>query len=233
MLYKLVNLISQRRKIMGVKRAKKESSTVQLPEVLNELVVNGMTASCLEKKYKEEGSGFRKDIVSYLESNDDGFDIELSKAIKTEHGNLTFKKRTSFDIDKDALIELVNDGTLTIETIINMAKFDAKQLTSVVGESKFKEISEEKTTEYLELRPSPDFKESVEDAFNNTAPVKEAPKAPKKVKPKKPEATVDVSLKEDDVSSSLERLKKAKKTTKKKATKKKSADADLDAILAE
>lgn len=210
---------------MAIKREKqtKKDSTV-LPERLDVYVREGMTASCLEKYFKEEGSAHRKNILDYLESNIDGFDADMSKAIKTEYGNVTMKSRKTYEIDKDKILALIEEGAITIATLVNLSNFNAIELEKVVGERKFNDLAKEKTTEYLELRPNAEFKAEVQATIESTEEERPTVTAtfveekPAKKSAKKPMAD------ESNVEASLARLKKLKEKSK-------SVDEDLEDIL--
>ena len=145
---------------MAIKRAKtKKSDVEQLPEKLDGLLRDGFTCSVLQKKFEEDGKEIRGEVVTYLESNTDGFEVEVSKSFKTEYGAVNFKQRQNFEVDKDALIELVNSGKITIETLVHLGSFAGAKLKEAgCGVA----VSDGDPTEYLELRPNKEFKEKVD-----------------------------------------------------------------------
>lgn len=205
---------------MVVRRKTKDEKANQLPRKLDEAVQGGMTASCLEKKFKEDKDSFRDTIQDYIEN--ESFEIDISKAFKTEYGNVTLKSKENVKVDKDAIIELFNNGTLNIETIVNIASFSATNFEKVVSSTIFADSTSSNPTEHIELKPNAEFRKSVTDAFDSGATVEtvevevEKPKA--KAKPK--------AKKKPTLEESLARMKKIK-------AKKSSVDDDLNDILGE
>lgn len=198
---------------MAVKRKTKQSEVVSLPEALEQSVKLGMTASVLEKKFGALSKEHRGEIKEYLETNKEGFEIEASKAIKTEYGNVTFKVRSNFSVDSEKLIEAAKAGKVTLESLVSMAKFSADDLKKIgLGDA----VSEATATEYVELRPNKDFKEEIEMQFGGSVEVEEKPAPKKKAAPKK------------DVAS---KAKAAAAKAKAKSAASKDADSDLDDIL--
>jgi len=197
---------------MAIKRNKKSDSGPSIPEALDNLLLGGFTATCLEKKYKEAGKEFRTEIVQYLDKNEDGFEIEISKSFKTEYGSVNMKSRKTYDVDSEAILEALKAGVVTAESLLAIAKFSATDLEKIgLGHC----ATEGEPTEFLELRASSDFKAKVDESFEaGPSPSKPKP-APKKAAPKKEKAL-----------SSTEKLKKAR-------SKSKSVSADLDSILGE
>ena len=220
---------------MAIKRSKSKKEDVSLPQKLDELLLNGFTCSVLEKKFKEDGKEFREGVVGYLETNDDGFEIEVSKSFATPYGKANLKTRANFDVDKDKLIELVNSGAVTIETLIHLGSFAGKKLQDA-GLSDA--VSEGDATEFLELRASSEFKDRVDREWASTSlPMDEAVeldleteiKPKKKAAPKKAPAKKAAAPKDD----SKAKAKAAAARIKAKQKSKVDVEDDLDSILGE
>ena len=205
---------------MAIKRSKSKEDKKQLPNELDELLIKGFTCAVLHKRFEADGKIYRKEVVDYLENNDDGFEVEVSKSFKTEYGSVNFKQRSNEKGDPEKLIELFHEGKLTIETLVNLGTFSAAKLrTAGLGAA----IIESDPTEYLELRASTEFKNKINDEFD-------APNISKEIevieeKPKK-KAKKKVSKKDSE--------KRAKaKVAAAKVKSKVSVEDELDAILAE
>jgi hypothetical protein len=162
---------------MAINRSKDKPEALSIPEKLRRMLKGGFTASVMEKKYKELGKGLRSDIKNYLESNDDDFTVDASKSWKCEFGSVNVKVRKNFDIDNDGLLAKVKAGKVTVETLLSIAKFSATDLTKMGLDDC---CTETDPTEFLELRPNAEFKESFESEGEKPA----KPKAKKKSKTK-------------------------------------------------
>jgi len=205
---------------MAIKR-KKEEKTLQIPEVLDDMLLAGFTSSCLEKHYKEMGSGARKGIKEYLETNTDGFEISLSESWKCDYGSVNLKIRKSYDIDTDGIIEKVNEGKVTIETLLAVAKFSAADLAKLgLGD-----LCTEKPdpTEFIELRANAEFKEKVESRFNKV----EVARFDEIIESKPVKKEVKKIAKKAPKESPEEKIAKAMAKVKSK----KSPESDLEQIL--
>ena len=180
---------------MAINRSKDKPEALSIPEKLRRLLKGGFTASIMEKKYKTLGKDLRSDIKTYLETNDDDFTVDASKSWKCEFGSVNVKVRKNFDIDSDGLLKKLKAGKVTVETLLSIAKFSATDLTKMGLDDC---CTETDPTEFLELRPNAEFKESFEAEVTGTVkPAK--PKAKKKTK-SKTKAKVDTA---DDLAAIL------------------------------
>lgn len=213
-------------------KLKKSQDKAQLPAKLDKLLLQGFSFQQISAKYKEAFDSTKEEIEAYLEKNDDGFDLE-EKTFKCDQGSVTYVERTSYDYDKDAIIELVNEGKVTIETLLSLATFPAEKLKVALGETNFSKVSTEKTSTYLTLKASAEFKEDCDKKFEDILPKKEKEqeevketKEAKKEEPKK--------APKKDVSEAVRKAREAKYLVEKSdTTSKKSIDEDLAEILGE
>jgi len=173
---------------MAINRKTDKAESLSIPEKLRRMLKGGFTASVMAKKYTELGKALRVDIKSYLETNDDDFSVDASKSWKCEFGSVNVKVRKNFDIDNDGLLEKLKAGKVTVETLLSIAKFSATDLTKMGLEDC---CTETEPTEFLELKPNAEFKESFE-AEDVPSPVAAKPKAKKKAKPKSKAAKLDL-----------------------------------------
>jgi hypothetical protein len=150
--------------IMAIKRAK-SSSVGAFPAAFMDIAKRVFTIKVVADCWADLSKEGRGELLQYLETNTDGVEVEASKALKTELGNVTVKVRKSHDYDKDKIADLVESGKLNIHTIINAAKFSDKDMVSILGSS-FDDIATPKQTEYIELRPSSEFKADVAATIN-------------------------------------------------------------------
>lgn len=224
---------------MAIKIKKADQDKPSLPAKLDKLLVQAFSFQQISSKYEDAFKETKKEVEIYLDKNDDGFDLE-EKTFKCDQGSVTYAERTSYDYDKDAIIELVNSGKVTLETLIGLATFSAEKLKVALGDTNFKKVSTEKTTNYLTLKASSDFKEECDRKFEAILPKKEDEYVPrekdeialKEVKERnaKAKATpVKPALTEKAKADAIKKAKGAKALTKKVTT----VDEDLADILGE
>jgi hypothetical protein len=217
-------------------KLKKEQEKNSLPAKLSSLLLQGFSFQQISAKYEEAFKATKDEVEGYLESNDDGFDL-VEKTFKCDQGSVTYVERTSYDYDKDAIIEMVNSGKVTLETLIGLASFPAEKLKVALGETNFKAVSTEKTSTYLTLKASAEFKEECDRKFTDILPKKESessePEAEVKKKAPTKEVkspTKEVKAKEEKVDLAIKKAKEARELAKSK-TKSSSVEDDLNAIL--
>ncbi len=208
-------------------KLKKQDDKTRLPAKLDKLLLQGFSFQAIASKYEEAFKSTKGEIEDYLDSNDDGFDL-TEKTFKCDQGSVTYVERTSYDWDKDAIIEMVNSGKVTLETLIGLASFPAEKLKVALGETNFKAVSTEKTSTYLTLKANADFKEECDRKFSDILPkeveaVKEVEVAPE---PKPTKAKSKAEPKAD-----LSEAKKKALEARKLASKTSSVDDDLASIL--
>ena len=224
---------------MAIKR-KTDVGTNALPKKLEGLLLKGFSFQAIRDNYEDAFKAVKGDVVSYLNSNPDGFDADLGKGFKCDQGTVIYQARANWNFDKDKIIELVKSGKITMETLVNLASFNAEKLKTAIGEPTFNSLATNAPTESLTFRGSSEFKAECAEKFSSLMP--EAPVAPvksptpvtdsikreleaiePKVEPKKAAPVAKASK-----SDSLAKAKAASLAAKAKL---KSADQDLDDIL--
>jgi len=219
-------------------KLKKSQEKPSLPAKLDKLLLQGFSFQQISAKYKDAFDATKEEIESYLESNDDGFDLE-EKTFKCDQGSVTYVERTSYEYDKDQIVELVKSGAVTLETLIGLATFSAEKLKVALGETNFSKVSTEKTSTYLTLKASAEFKEECDRKFEDILPKREEVEveAPKKAEPKKAKAEPKKEEPKVDIEKAKRSAALAKSLSsekpKKKASVELSVDEDLEAILGE
>jgi hypothetical protein len=211
-------------------KLKKQDDKTRLPAKLDKLLLQGFSFQAIAAKYEDAFKSTKGEIEDYLESNDDGFDL-TEKTFKCDQGSVTYVERTSYDYDRDAIIEMVNSGKVTLETLIGLASFPAEKLKVALGETNFKAVSTEKTSTYLTLKANADFKEECDRKFADILPKEEA-KEVKEVEVKKeaapePKPKAKPKAKTEDLSEAKKKALEARKL----ASKTSSVDDDLASIL--
>lgn len=208
---------------MAINRGKKEASGV--PEKLANMLLPAFTHQALAKKYDDIFSDEKKDIVAYLEKNDDGFEIEMSKGFQCDQGQVIYQSRSNWKFDTDKILALVESGHVTLATLVNACSFNAEKLKTAIGEKEFGSLATQSSTEYLTMKANAEFKAKVDEQFGSvTAEVKAE-------KPAKVETKVEAKVEAKPAKS--DSLAKAKAAAAKAKSKSKSADQDLEDILGE
>lgn len=194
---------------------RKDKKVIQsFPSEFLEIVQNGMTANVLKGHFDDEAKGFKVELGKYLEETDE-VEMDLSKAVKTEFGNVTMKVRSNVGVDKEVLKEMFEEGIITIDTILSIASITAAKAKTALGEANFKKVAVDKPdTEFLELKPNKEFKEEVIEIFMSS-------------ESKKEDASETVVVEEESVKEEVEAPKPVKKPAKKKAPVKKTVKKSL------
>jgi len=223
---------------MAIKLKKDETPT--LPQRLVEIIRQGCSYSALEKIFKDRAGQIRKEFVAYAEKNGDGFDL-VEQSVNTDSGCATLSERKTIVWNVDRIQELIDDGTVTLTTILGCCSFRQKDLEVALG-SKFDEaISEITTKQTISFTGNSELKADMElraDAIDQLGEAP-APAKPAKAEPKTEEALAEMTAEEDGVKEAASRVRKGvkKKAAKKPVKKAKakttaaSTDADLDDIL--
>lgn len=197
---------------MAIKK-KDEVSAPQLPAKLSGLLTKAFGEQFLSDKFEKNFKATKVEIEDYLKTGD--FDIETGKAVKCEEGSFYYTERNTVTVDKDALIDLVESGKISLAQVLAcVSTFKNEELEKAISTSKFKEISTVKTSASLTLKGNAEYKAKMEADFEGgfSAPIEV--KEDKKEEP----ALLDTS-----------KLKKAK--AKKKVEITEDVDDDLDSIL--
>jgi len=204
---------------MAINR-KKEAAGVGLPSRLADMLLRGFTFQALRDKYDGAFKDAKGEVVGYLEKNDDSFNVDLGKGFKCDQGTVIYTSRSSWEYDKDKIIELIKSKAITIETIVNMASFRAEDLKTALGEPAFLGLAKERTSESLTFRGTPEFKSSVDERFDSMTSPSPVDLSPLKASVEKPKVK--------SVADTVSKVKAIAAKSKKASA---SADDDLDAIL--
>ena len=172
-----------------IKKTKSEGPTI--PQTLAALVERAARFQTISGLYEDGFRAVKERIVAYLSENPDGFSVEMSKGVKTEVATIIYQSRENWSINTDMIVDMVKTGALSLETVLNIAKIDAKKLRDCVGNEKFATLATSSSTEYLTVKPIPAFKAQIEAAVSldvepTTASTSPAPAAPKASAPAKP-----------------------------------------------
>lgn len=224
---------------MAIRRTKEKEST-NLPDRLAKLLEKGFTEQFMSSKFEELFKETKKDVVGYLESNEDGFDADLGKGFKCEQGTVIYTSRTNVSVDKDKLVQLVEEGKLSVGQLIAcISTFKNEDLEKSLSTPVFNEVAKKSSSESLTFRGSAEFKAEMEEKLG--APV--VPKAepvPEKIVVKVDTKQVKEAAKENAAAKakaaaekSKDALASAKAAAARAKAKTKSAEDDLDEILGE
>ena len=211
---------------MAIKRGKQaKEQGPAIPVELAEMAETAFTAQQLAARWKDLFDSEKADIFKFLETCKE---VELSAANKTLKipgcGAITFKQTTKYEIDKNALADLVTSGRINIHTLIEIASFSDKGLREVLGSS-FDDISTPVPGEQLAMTASAEFKAAITKDFEAQLAV-EIAKGDSQPKPEpkskaKPKAKVEPLSLDDSIAA----IAAAKEELP--------VDSDLAAILGE
>ena len=187
---------------MGIKRSKDSSiEKKSLPGKLAAFCKQAFTSDAMAKFFEAKAKAGKDGIKSYLENNDDGFEIDLTvaKSFDCDEGKITYATRKRYDYDADKLIKLVESGAINIATLINcISTLKDANLKTAIGSSIFDTVATEGYTEFLQLKASPEFKKKIEDIVGSERPkAEQAEKKTEKKKEEKKEEKKTLSL--DDI----------------------------------
>jgi hypothetical protein len=208
-------------------KKKDEIQASALPEKFESMVKKAASYQIISSKYEELFKESKGEIVVYLEHNDDGVNVETGKALKTSVANVIYKSRDNWTIAVDKIEKMIEKGELSLSTVLNIAKIDAKKLKDCIGEAKFTTLAVNEPSSYLAITATPDFKAEVAEMFGGEVKKEETEKQVEKIKEEKKPA------KKEDVKDSLKKAKAAAKTAKpsKREAAAKTIEDDLDEIL--
>lgn len=217
---------------MAIKGKKTEPEKSTLPARLDEMLLKGFSYQAICDQYETAFKSVKEDVKVYLESNDDGFDVDMGKGFKSDYGTVCMSERSNYSYDKDKLLELVENGTITVATLIELASFPAEKLKTALGEKNFNSLAVNKPTQTLTFKANSEFKESVQEKFKDVLPkdeeeVVEVKKEVKKVE--KAEVRVEAPKKKLDIAAIKAKAAKLKVVT----TTVTSVEEDLNEIIGE
>ena len=181
----------------------------------------------IKAQYKDT----KGNVLTYLDSNSDGFNIDKGVGFKCDYGSVTFAGREKINVNPDALAKLIEDGEITIHQVLACLSSDAfkKDETVATLAGHFDKVVTITETEGLTFRATSEFKEKC--AAEVEAPSLEkgallSELVEKHDKKSKPEPKVEAKPK----AKTLSPAEKAK-AAKARVSKVESPDDDLDAIL--
>ena len=214
---------------MAIKGKKPSASVPALPQKLSSLLFKAFSFQQLKDAFEGAFKDEKKLIEAYLESNSDGFDVEVSKGFKCAEGQVIYAERANKAIDKDALIDLVKKGTLTIESVIAMGAFSATNLEKSLSSSDLaKVVTDGEPTRYLTLKANSEFKNKSQESFQDIVTSHGGVDVVEELE----EATTPKAAPKKELSS-IEKAKAAAAKAKSKAVKSKEAEDELADILGE
>jgi len=216
---------------MAIKRGPKSSAKQAVPTELLQMAESAFTAQQMSDCFKGVFDAEKKEIFAFLETTDEVTLDASNKTLDVGCGAITFSTRQDYTIDKSAINSILDSGHINIHTLLEIAKFSASDLKTVLG-ARFSEVATAKEpTEILTLKANADFKakvaEQFEQQFSSDLPLPKkkvpaakavAPEVPVKQKAKSKKVAMSVS-------ESLDAIKAAKSGN--------DVDSDLDAILGE
>jgi len=204
-------------------RKKEEQASLAIPKKLDDMLLQGFSFQAITAKYKDAFDEVKDKVKTYLETNDDDFNVDMGKGFKCAQGTVIFQERSNYAYDKDKLIALIEAKQVTLATILELANFPAEKLQVALGEKNFKSLSTLSTTQSLTIKATTEFKASVDEKFASVLPEEAKPTRPVKVDVKAEMATD----KAKDVASAA----RAKAPKAKAKTPTKDVDSDLESIL--
>jgi hypothetical protein len=187
--------------------------------------------STVSKMFDELAKAARGEIKSYLEDNDDGFDL-TSKTLKFDEGSITWTERGTTKFNKDQIMELIESGAISLVSVLEASNFADAKMKVALGSHYDSCVESRSVTEIITVKPTAEFKEQIHAGFGNKADAPKAEKPAKKKsfkrKSKEEKAFSEPAISDDDIEASLAKVNKAAKKSKPK-----SVNEDLDAILNE
>jgi len=144
---------------------KKVTPITTISEHLAGEVREAFRASAYHKHYGEDAKAGREAISQSIERGLIEFEGE-AKSIKTEWGLITKSERKNSEVDKQTLIDLVEAGVITYETLINMASFNGEDLKKVGCEEA---VNDKAPTVSLSLKPNDLIKKEVLEEIKKAA----------------------------------------------------------------
>lgn len=170
---------------------KKNGNDKQVPEKLDKMLFTAFSFQQLRDQFDGEFKAVKENVVAYLDSNTDNFDVNISEGFKTNYGTVIYSSRSNNDVNVDKLEQLVASGKVTLIDILKISKPSVKELEKLLGAAQFKEVvTALDPTLSLTFRASSEFKDECQGKFNSIVsagasiaepeefkePVKEAPK---------------------------------------------------------
>lgn len=206
---------------MAINRNKKPDDKPQLPEKLEELLIQGFSLQAARDMFGDAFKDVGKSVTDYFEHNTDGFSVDVGKGVKCEQGSVIYQSRNNFKFDVDEIVKLIAAKKVTLETVLNCASFSAEKMKTAIG-SDFDRIATNTPTEFITFKATSEFKKSAQDKFSEFLPELKSEEVVE-VKPVKP-----AKAEKSDAQRAKEIAAKVKKPVAVK-----SAEDDLADILGE
>jgi len=192
----------------------KTASILTFPEPMESKVCGIFTMQQISSISKGLFDDGKKELETYLQENTDGIDIKTSEGVPTNYGLITYKSMSADKVDTDALVQLVKDGVITIESLVALATFSTTKLKESLPKSSLdKVIIPNDPKLYLEFRANSDFKAKCLDAFSPLleATVEQSVEAPAQAAPVV--APVEKKHKKEAAEKARAIVAKSKKTS--------------------
>lgn len=198
---------------------KKNGNEKQVPEKLDKMLFTAFSFQQLRDQFDGEFKAVKENVVAYLDSNADGFDVNISEGFKTNYGTVIYASRSNNDVNVDKLEQLVASGKVTLIDILKISKPSVKELEKLLGAAQFKEVvTALDPTLSLTFRASSEFKDECQGKFQ------EITGAGAKIA--EPEFKEPAKVTKSDKAEKAKALSKKAKVTK-------TAAQDLEDILGE
>jgi hypothetical protein len=209
-------------------KPKKTDDKPSLPAAFDEMLLKGFSFAAIADVYKKAGEEVRSDIKDYINDNEDDFEMSMSTALKTDYGTVTMKSGTSYAWNIDEIIKLVENGTITLASLLNGVSFTASDMKTILGEKNMAKVcTQSDRAPSLELKCSAEFKESVAEKFKELLPKDEKPKAKVEVVEAKTKVEAEATKPKVDKKKASSAAAKARSLV----TKKTSVEDDLESII--
>lgn len=202
---------------MAIKK-KEEKTPIQIPENIDKLLLKGFTEQFLRDKYGDMFDDTKKEVLSLIKDSEE-LEITQGEGFKCNQGSIIISERTSYKYDKDAIAELVENGTVTVQQLLEcVSTFKNEDLIKTLSQKVFDKLATKNVSETFTFKATPDFKQKCEDQFSDSEVEKK--EVEPETKPEKPKKTEKVSKAKEVAANAL-----AAKLNPK------SIDDDIDAIL--
>ena len=141
----------------------KKRPVVNLPPELDVLVTDGFALQQCRDIFGRDFKDVGEKIKEYLETNKDGFTIDMGVGFACEQGKVTYTERSNWKVDEAALEQALANGDITISQLLAcVSTWKASDLEKTLGTTKFDTIAANNPTEYLTLRATNDYKAEAE-----------------------------------------------------------------------
>jgi len=143
-----------------------------IPKKLAKYCHDAFRADVLAKYFEVKARNAKGKIKDYLNENKDGFklDLDVSKSFHCDEGEVTLATRKNFEYDNDAILALIKDGTLSVESLIKcISSYKAESLQLMLGD-RFANVTTVSHTEFLQTKSGEAFKDEIIATVNSEMP---------------------------------------------------------------